>query len=116
MSADVVGSLGRLDANFIQIGGSLVATATNRMNNCVCRGAKPEVHLCTHARLLAETTPRSRVARYVPMASCCEGATTEIRPPQLHWHVESITTQGIPAIRTETAPGAHGVPVAGTQG
>jgi hypothetical protein len=39
-----------------------------------------------------------------------------ITPPQLHMHLETLSSAGMFAISTVGAPGTHGVLVAGTQG
>ena len=39
-----------------------------------------------------------------------------ITPPQLHMHLETLSSAGMLAMRTVGAPGTHGADVAGTQG
>jgi hypothetical protein len=44
------------------------------------------------------------------------GVANEITPPQLHMHLETLSSAGIPAIVTVGAPGTQGELVAGTHG
>ena len=52
----------------------------------------------------------------LPETSTCSGARTVMTPPHVHSHIDETRTQGKPPAWLVSAPGVHGVPVAGRHG